>query len=140
MKIFVYTGAVNVMFAKSLTNDMKSLDPLFGPEALTYLSIDDKARVPLGLAAANLQSPILMHLEYKVRLNDHDFVVGGRRHLTNVRVVPRLLLQQGDVAFCAGRWSRCADERKSQGAADEEASGFARPVGEEEARGLATSG
>lgn len=51
------------MFAKIFCDDMKSLGPLFGPEAMVYLSNDDKARIPLGLAASNLQSPILMHLE-----------------------------------------------------------------------------
>ena len=60
---------------------MKFLDPLSGPVAMNYVSIDDKARVNLGLAAANLQSPILMSLEYKVRLNDHDYVVGNRHKL-----------------------------------------------------------
>ena len=35
----------------------------------------------MGLDAANLQTPILMHLEDKVRLPDHNFVVGTRRNL-----------------------------------------------------------
>ena len=72
---------IDRMYAKSFTDDMKNLDPLFGPDALMYLSIDDKARIPLGLAAANKQSPILMHLDYKIRLSDHDFVIGGRHKL-----------------------------------------------------------
>ncbi len=45
------------------------------------MSIDDKARVPLGLAAANKQAPILMHMAYRVRLPDHDWAVGGRHKL-----------------------------------------------------------
>ena len=69
------------MFAKSFTDDMRCLDLLFGPDAMNYVSNDDKARVPLGLAAANLQSPILMSLDYKVRLNDHDFAIGNRHKL-----------------------------------------------------------
>lgn len=36
---------------------------------------DDKACVPMGITAANKQSPILMHVEYKVKLPDHDYVV-----------------------------------------------------------------
>lgn len=47
------------------------------------LSQDDKAKVPLGIAAAKLQSPMLMHVEYdRVRLPDHDFAVGTRHKLT----------------------------------------------------------
>ena len=52
---------IDRMFAKSFCDDMQGLEPLFGPEPLLYLSNDDKARVPLGLAAANVQSPILMN-------------------------------------------------------------------------------
>ena len=69
------------MYAKSFIDDMFEVARLFGPQACTFMSNDDKARVPLGLAAASLQSPILMHLEYKVRLPDHDFVVGPRHKL-----------------------------------------------------------
>ena len=53
-------------FAKSFTDDMRSIDPLFGPDSVNYISVDDKARLLLGQAAANIQSPILMHIDYKV--------------------------------------------------------------------------
>ncbi|ESO03931.1 hypothetical protein HELRODRAFT_172961 [Helobdella robusta] len=42
---------------------------------------DDKARVPLGLPAANKQSSILMHLDYRIQLPDHDWVVAKRHKL-----------------------------------------------------------
>ena len=45
------------------------------------MSIDDKARVPIGLTAAKSQAPMLMHMEYKVKLPDHDFVIAGRHKL-----------------------------------------------------------
>jgi len=35
----------------------------------------------LGLPSANKQSPILMHLEYKVQLSDRDWVIAGRHKL-----------------------------------------------------------
>ena len=50
---------------------------MFGPGACFYLSMDDKAKIPLGLTVATKQAPILMHLEYKVRLPDHDFAVAA---------------------------------------------------------------
>ena len=87
------------MYAKSFTDDMKNLDPLFGPDALTYLSVDDKARVPLGLAAANLQSPILMHMEYKVRLSDHDFAVGERHKLIPSVIAECNILATGKLSY-----------------------------------------
>lgn len=72
---------VDRMFAKSFVDDIFSVAKLFGPDAVLFLSNDDKARVPLGLAAANLQAPILMHMEYKVRLPDHSFVVVPKHQL-----------------------------------------------------------
>ncbi|KAJ8867174.1 hypothetical protein PR048_033038 [Dryococelus australis] len=42
---------------------------------------DDKARVPTGLIAANKQAPLVMHVEYKVSLPDHDFVIASRHKL-----------------------------------------------------------
>lgn len=49
-----------------------------GPREVFLLSQDDKARVPIGTTAANKQAPIMMHLEYRVQLPDHDWVVAER--------------------------------------------------------------
>ena len=43
--------------------------------------MDDKAQVPLGLTAASKQSPIIMSMDYKVRLPDHDFTIGQGQKL-----------------------------------------------------------
>ena len=56
---------IDRLFAWSFAEDMKSLDPLFGPGPLVYLSVDDKAKVAIGLAAAKLQAPILMHFRQR---------------------------------------------------------------------------
>ena len=66
------------MYAKCSVDDVQRLCSLFGPDEVLFLS---ESRTPLGLAVANLQAPILMHLDYKVRLNDHSFVhVVGTGH------------------------------------------------------------
>ena len=69
------------MFGKSYMDDLINVCKFFGPQSVLFLSKDDKARVPLGLAAASLQAPILMHMEYKVRFPDHNFVLGPRHAL-----------------------------------------------------------
>ena len=71
----------NSMFAKSFTDDLMNVCNFFGPQSVLFLSNDNKARVSLRLAAASLQAPILMHIGYKVRLPDHNFVVGPRHSL-----------------------------------------------------------
>jgi len=65
----------NANFAFATKEYLKSVASLFGPEAVFVLSSDDKAKVPLGLTAASRQAPMLMCLEYEVRLPDHDFVI-----------------------------------------------------------------
>ena len=62
-------------------DDLINVCKFFGPQSVLFLSNDDKARVPLGLAAASLQASILMHMEFKVSLPDHNFVLGSRRAL-----------------------------------------------------------
>ena len=54
---------------------------LFGSSNVFYLSQDDKARVPIGIPISKKQTAILMHLEYKVNLPDHDFPIGERHKL-----------------------------------------------------------
>lgn len=75
-------GHANANFAFATKGYFKSIASIFGPDAVFVLSIDDKAKVPIGLAAANKQAPLLMCLEYSVRLPDHDFVIAGRHKLT----------------------------------------------------------
>ena len=72
----------NADFAFATKNYLKCIASFFGPETVFVISIDDKAKVPIGLAAANKQAPLLMCLEYEVRLPDHDFVIAGRHKLT----------------------------------------------------------
>lgn len=68
-------------FCKSTMTALDEVASFFGPTEVAKLSIDDKARVPLGIAAATAQAPLLMHMEYRVRLPDHDWVVADRHKL-----------------------------------------------------------
>ena len=72
---------VDPINAKSFIDDMCEVAKLFGPHAVLFISNDDKVKVSLGLAAATLQAPLLMPLEYKTRLPDHSFVVATRHKL-----------------------------------------------------------
>jgi hypothetical protein len=51
---------------------MIDLASIFGNDCIFYLSQDDKYKVPLDSPAARVQAPILMHLDYLIRLPDHD--------------------------------------------------------------------
>ncbi|CAG7828761.1 unnamed protein product [Allacma fusca] len=62
-------------FAATTILHLRELAETMGQECCFILSQDDKARILLGLPAANIQSPILMHMSYRVTLPDHDWVV-----------------------------------------------------------------
>lgn len=68
-------------FCRSIIRDLESLASILGPYKTSFLSADDKARVPIGITAAKAQSPFLMHVEYTVRLPDHDFVISSQHKL-----------------------------------------------------------
>ena len=94
------------MYAKSVVDDLFEVAKMFGPETCLFLSIDDKARVPLGLTCANKQAPIIMHMEYKVRLPDHNFVVGeGHKLIPSVYGVCEVT-PKGDVSYSGDTFIR----------------------------------
>ncbi|CAF4013950.1 unnamed protein product [Rotaria magnacalcarata] len=65
----------------------------------TYLSQDDKARVPIGLPATRRQAPLFMHLNYKIRLPDHDFVVAPRHKLIPLVYVECTINDKKEVSY-----------------------------------------
>lgn len=60
------------MYAKFFIDEMFEIAKVFGPHAIPFISNNDKAKAPLGLSAANLQAPLLIHLEYKMSFPDYD--------------------------------------------------------------------
>ena len=60
---------------------LEELISVLGPNEVCFISQDDKARVPIGLTAANKQAPLLMHVEYQVSLPDHDWIVAAKHKL-----------------------------------------------------------
>nr|XP_023022210.1 uncharacterized protein LOC111510519 [Leptinotarsa decemlineata] len=69
-------------FCTATIRNLESVASILGPDQVFFfLSMDDKARVPLGITAANAQAPMLMHLDYRVQLPDHDFVVAEKHKL-----------------------------------------------------------
>lgn len=60
---------------------LEEVASILGPDETFFISQDDKARVAIGLTAANKQSPFLIHVEYRVSLPDHDWVVAAKHKL-----------------------------------------------------------
>ena len=105
------------MFAKSFMDDLTNLYNFFGPQSVLFLSNEGKARVPLGLATASLQAPILMHTEYKVRLPDHNFVVGPHHTLIPSVYGVCEIKENGDLSYFGNSFIRiCSGKHDSSSA------------------------
>ena len=68
-------------FTFATRHDIQSVVSTFGPDAVTVISMDDKAKIPLGITAVAKQTAMVMSMEYQVRLPDHDFVVAPSHKL-----------------------------------------------------------
>ena len=69
------------LFAKAALNNLEETDTTLGSEEVTFHSQEDKCRVVIGLTAAKKQAPLLMHMECRVTLPDHDFVAAKSHKL-----------------------------------------------------------
>ena len=61
---------------------MKDIASLFDAENVFFLSVDNKAKVPIRVTAANKQSLLIMHVDYEICLPDHDFLEATKHKLT----------------------------------------------------------
>lgn len=68
-------------FCTSTINLLEELASFLGPKQVCFISQDDKTRFSVGLTAAKHQAPMLMHVEYKISLPDHDWVVAAKHKL-----------------------------------------------------------
>lgn len=68
-------------FCTATIKFLEEVPSILGPNKKKFISQDHKARVPIGLTAANKQSPFLMHVEYRVSLPYHDWVVAAKHKL-----------------------------------------------------------
>ena len=51
---------------------MRDIVFLFGSDNVFVLSVDDKAKVPIGVTAVTKQVPLIAHVSYEIRLPDHE--------------------------------------------------------------------
>ncbi|CAF4807130.1 unnamed protein product [Rotaria sp. Silwood1] len=115
-------------FATATIRYMKDLASIFGNDCVFYLSQDDKCKVPLGLPAARVQAPMLMHLDYRIRLPDHDWTVAPRHQLTPSVYAACLLSEDGDLGYSGPTYIAVRSAKHDQSNADSHATDFDRLV------------
>ena len=77
---------------------------------MCFISQDDKCRVSIGVTVANKQSPLLMHVEYRISLPDHDWVVADQHKLipsiyAGIRIMPDGLGNRDAVSYSGSTYS-----------------------------------
>ena len=68
-------------FTFAIKRQMRDIVSLFESD-IFVLSVDEKAKVPIGVTAVAKQVPLIMHVSYEIQLPDHDFVKVTKHTLT----------------------------------------------------------
>ena len=69
-------------FTFAVKRQMRDVESLFGSDNVFVLSVDDKAKLPVGVTAVTKQAPLIMHVSYEIPLPDHYFVKATKHDLT----------------------------------------------------------
>ena len=68
-------------FAMAEVKQADEIAETFPKNMVFYISKNDKAKVPLGLTISKKKTAIHMHPDCKIRLPDHDFLIGSQHKL-----------------------------------------------------------
>lgn len=116
-------------FATTSIHYLENLASILGPDQVFFISQDDKARVPIGVTAANKQAPLLMHMEYRVKLPDHDWVIAEKHKLipsvyAGIKITPSMLGQPQAVGYSGPTYIAVRSGKHSSSTANTHAQDF----------------
>ena len=95
---------------KLISNALEELAGLLGAVDVTFHSQHSKAKVSIGVTATSKQAPLLMHMEYKVTLLDHDYVIAPQHKLISFIIGDMGVREKdfsGDVVTYSGPMYLC---------------------------------
>ena len=76
-----HSSHFSTKFARPIIRALEEIAAIFGPEQVTFHSMDDKAKVPIGITGVKKQTLLVTNMEYQIILFDHDFVVVSKQKL-----------------------------------------------------------
>ncbi|KAG5878925.1 hypothetical protein JTB14_034434 [Gonioctena quinquepunctata] len=120
----------------------ENIASILGPDQVFFISQDDKAWVPIGVTAANKQAPLLMHMEYRIKLPDHDWVIAERHKLipsvyAGIKITSSMLGQPQAVGYSGPTYIAIRSGKHSSSTANTHAQDFETLLELEEFRPLA---
>ncbi|KAG5877588.1 hypothetical protein JTB14_027190 [Gonioctena quinquepunctata] len=129
-------------FAETSIHYLENIASILGPDQVFFISQDDKARVPSGVTAANKQAPLLMHMEYRIKLPDHDWVIAERHKLipsvyAGIKITSSMLGQPQAVGYSGPTYIAIRSGKHSSSTANTHAQDFETLLELEEFRPLA---
>ncbi|KAG5888931.1 hypothetical protein JTB14_006299 [Gonioctena quinquepunctata] len=129
-------------FAETSIHYLENIASILGPDQVFFISQDDKARVPIGVTAANKQAPLLMHMEYRIKLPDHDWVIAERHKLipsvyAGIKITSSMLGQPQAVGYSGPTYIAIRSGKHSSSTANTHAQDFETLLELEEFRPLA---
>ncbi|XP_068989951.1 uncharacterized protein [Neodiprion pinetum] len=118
----LHKSHVDQNFCMATIRSLECLASILGPNQVAFISQDDKARVPIGKTAAKVQAPLLMHLQYRVSLPDHDWVIAGGHKLipsvyTGIVIKPDGQGETKDVSYSGPTYIAIRSGKHSSSAA-----------------------
>ncbi|CAH1113118.1 unnamed protein product [Psylliodes chrysocephalus] len=115
----------------------ENIAPILGPHQVFSI-----ARVPIGVTAANKQASLLMHMEYRIKLPDHDWVIAERHKLIpsiypGIKITSSMLGQPQAVGYFGPTYIAIRSGKHSSSTANTHAQDFETLLEIEEFRPLA---
>ncbi|CAH1111574.1 unnamed protein product [Psylliodes chrysocephalus] len=105
-------------FAETSIHYLENIASKLEPEQVFFISQDDKARVPISVTTANKHAPLLMHMEYRIKLPDHDWVIAERHKLIPsvyavIKITSSMLGQPQAVGYSGPTYIAIRSEKHS---------------------------
>ncbi|CAF1381709.1 unnamed protein product [Rotaria sordida] len=91
-------------------------------------TVHDKCKVPLGLPAAKIQEAMLIHMNYRIYLPHHDWIVAPRHQLIPSVYAACLLSEDGDLGYSGPTYIAIHSAKHDLSTADSYALDFNRLV------------
>ena len=136
---------LDTKFAETSIHYLENIASILGPDQVFFISQDDKARVPIGVTAANKQAPLLMHMEYRIKLPDHDWVIAEKHKLipsvyAGIKITSNMLGQPQAVGYSGPTYIAIRSGKHSASTANTHAQDFETLLELEEFQALCKTG
>lgn len=99
-----HSSHVSVIFTSSTIQHLEDKAGFLGSEEVTFNSLGNKSKIPSRLTALHTQASLVMHIEYKVKISNHDIII-AKQHKLVPSVVGDMKVKAKPLSFDAVTYS-----------------------------------